>query len=173
MDTAVESCSHKCNPSYLWGIFKSLKGQRAQTHPNQSVTFSSKSLTRNGEITKAFAKEFTSPIAHSGDQSAGIVKWKPLFPNPADMGTSYRPIFLLCLAAKVLERLLQPELNSLPLSPNQHGFCPNHSIVSVLLPLAHKIDLAKAFDMFNHTKIICAPTLFYQSNTPNVGYLPT
>ena len=39
-----------------------------------------------------------------------------------DQDTSNRPISLLCPAVKVLERLLQPELSSLPLLPNQHGF---------------------------------------------------
>ena len=89
-------------------------------------------------------------------------------------GTSYRPISLICPAVKVLERLLQLELYSLPLSPNQYGFRPNHYTVTALLPLAHKvaqgfnqpcpplrtsimaIDLTKAFDMVNHTKLIRA-----------------
>ena len=56
---------------------------------------------------------------------------------PADLGTVYRPISLLYLAVKVLEHLLKPKLNSLPLSPNQHGPHPNHSTVSTHLPLAH------------------------------------
>ena len=72
--------------------------------------------------------------------------------------------------------------NSLPYPLNQHGFCPNHSTVSTLLPLAHKIaqgfnqprpplctltktnDLTKAFDMVNHTKLIRALTLSSSSN---------
>ena len=56
----------------------------------------------------------------------------------ADLGTSYRLISLLCPAAMVLERLLQPELNSLPLSPlsaNHHDFRPNQSTISALLHL--------------------------------------
>ena len=61
-------------------------------------------------------------------------------PNkPADLGTSYRPISVLCPAVEVLEHLLQPQLNYLALSPNQHGFRPNHSTISALLPLVHKI----------------------------------
>ena len=77
---------------------------------------------------------------------------------------------------------MQPELNLLPLSPNQHGFRPNHSTVSALLPLAHKItqgfnqsrpplhtltkitNLTKAFVIVNHTKLIHALTLSYLSN---------
>ena len=84
------------------------------------------------------------------------------------MVTSYRPISLRCPAVKILERLLQPELNPLPLSPNQHGFRTNHSTVKTLLPLTHKIaqgfnqlhlklhsltktiDLTNAFDIVNH-----------------------
>ena len=100
----------------------------------------------------------------------------------ADLGTSYRPISLLYLAVKALERLLQPGLYSLPFSSNQHGFRPNHSTVSALLPLAHNIaqgfklpfpplrlstmaiDLTKAFDMINHTIHIRAFTLSSLSN---------
>ena len=52
--------------------------------------------------------------------------------KPADLGTSYHPISLLSLAVKVFDRLLQPEFNSFPLSPNQHGFRINHCIVSAL-----------------------------------------
>ena len=43
--------------------------------------------------------------------------------KPADMGTSYRPISLLCPEFKVLERLLLPSLSaSLKPNQNQHGF---------------------------------------------------
>ena len=87
-------------------------------------------------------------------------------------GTSYRPISLLCPAVKVLERLLLPELALLPISPTQHGFRPNHSTTTALLPLTQhiargfnqhlpplrtltmSIDFSKAFDMVNHTKLI-------------------
>ena len=71
------------------------------------------------------------------------------------------------------------------------GFRSNHSTVTALLPLAHKvaqgfdqpcppprtltmaIDLTKAFDMINHTKLICALSLFSLSNNTSVGCLPT
>ena len=72
---------------------------------------------------------------------------------------------------KVLERLLLPELNSLPFSPTQHGFRTGHSCTTALLPLVTQaaqgfnktkpertttmaIDLSKAFDMVNHTKLL-------------------
>ena len=44
--------------------------------------------------------------------------------KPTNLGTSYRPISLLRLAVKVLERLLHPELSSVPLSSSQHGLRP-------------------------------------------------
>ena len=60
---------------------------------------------------------------------------------PANSGTSYRPISLLCHAVKILERLLYPEKVLLPLSPAQHGFRLNYYTVSTLLPLAYRIAL--------------------------------
>ena len=95
-------------------------------------------------------------------------------PNkPVGLGTSYRPISLLCPAAKVLERLLLPELNSyLPLASTQHGYRSGRSTTTALLPLVHLVtrgfnhilpplrtvtvstDLSKAFDTVNHTKLI-------------------
>ena len=101
--------------------------------------------------------------------------------KPADQGSSYRPISILCPAAKVFERLLLPQLNSLPLSPIQHGFRAAHSTTTALLPLVNQvaqgfnktrpertttmaIDLSKAFDMVNHTKLLSA---LNSSNLPH------
>ena len=96
--------------------------------------------------------------------------------KPAGLGSGYRPISLLSPAAKVLERLLLPELNNLPLSNFQHGFRPSHSTTTALLPHTHhiaasfnqnlppsravtmSIDLSKAFDVVNHTKLITSLT---------------
>ena len=87
--------------------------------------------------------------------------------------TSYRPISLLCPAAKVLEVLILPSINEF-LSParDQHGFKPRHSTTSALLQLTtdietgfnqrkppHRtvyvaIDLTAAFDTVSHDTVI-------------------
>ena len=60
--------------------------------------------------------------------------------KPANKGTSYRPISLLCPAVKVLERLLLPTLKEhLTPSSTQHGFRSQRSTTSALLPLVTEI----------------------------------
>ena len=54
--------------------------------------------------------------------------------------TSYRPISLICPAAKVLEVLILPSINKfLPPAKDHHGFIPRHSTTSVLLQLTTDI----------------------------------
>ena len=86
---------------------------------------------------------------------------------------SYQLIFILCPCIKVLERLLLPALEcSLRLANSQHGFRKMRSTTTALLRLTQKvaasfnqnkpplrtvmkaIDLSKAFDAVNHTKLI-------------------
>ena len=91
----------------------------------------------------------------------------------SSQGTSYRPISLLCPAAKVLEELILPSINEF-LSPakDQHGFRPRYSTTSALLQLTtdietgfnqrkppHRtvcvaIDLTAAFDTVSHDTLI-------------------
>ena len=91
----------------------------------------------------------------------------------SSQGTSYRPISLLCPAAKVLEALILPSINEL-LSPakDQHGFRPRHSTTSTFPQLTtdietgfsqrqppHRtvcvaIDLTAAFDTVSHDTLI-------------------
>ena len=66
-------------------------------------------------------------------------------PNPGkdtSVGTSYRPISLLCPAAKVLESLILPTINKyLQPAPDQHGFRPDHSPTSALLQMTTNIAM--------------------------------
>ena len=91
----------------------------------------------------------------------------------SSQGTSYRPISLLCPAAKVHKALILPSINVF-LSPakDQHGFRPRHSNTSALLQLTtdietgfnqrkppHRtvcmaIDLTAAFDTVSHDTLI-------------------
>ena len=58
------------------------------------------------------------------------------------VGTSYRPISLLCPAAKVLESLILPTINKyLQPAPDQHSFRPDHSTTSALLQMTTDITM--------------------------------
>ena len=70
----VESCSHKLNTSQYFSLLRSLSGKRISTPPNQPITFNSKTLTRNREISIAFNKQFTSTVPHSSDPTTRLVK---------------------------------------------------------------------------------------------------
>ena len=89
------------------------------------------------------------------------------------LSTFFRPIPLLCPAAKVMEALLLPTINIhlLP-SADQHGFRPGHSTTSALLQLTSDIvtgfkqrkpthrtvcvvvDLTAEFDTVNHNVLL-------------------
>ena len=106
--------------------------------------------------------------------------WKPSIvipiPQPgkdSSLSTSYRPISLLCPAAKVMDALVLPTVNNhlLP-SADQHSFRPRHSTTSALLQLTSDIargfnqrkppyrtvcvavDLTAAFDTVNHNVLL-------------------
>ena len=122
----------------------------------------------------------THLINHSLNSSRIPAIWKhahivpiPKPDKPRKLSSSYRPISLLCPAAKVLERLLLPYLDlHLPLSEAQHGFRKNRSTTTALLPLTHQIatgfnqpkpphrtvamslDLSKAFDIVDQTLLL-------------------
>jgi hypothetical protein len=79
--------------------------------------------------------------------------------KPAEVSTSYRPISLLCPAAKILERLLLPDITeALKPADCQHDFRPpisamissgfNHSKLP-LRTVVVALDLSKAFDTVN------------------------
>merc|ERR1711888_117278 len=72
-------------------------------------------------------------------KSASIIAITKPGKSPS-LGPSYRPISILCPAAKVLGRLLLPHLAaSLPLADSQHGFRPLRTTSSALLPLGQTI----------------------------------
>ena len=90
------------------------------------------------------------------------------------MAASYRPVSLLCPAAKILEKLLLPIPRAhLPLSHHQHGFRQGHSTTTALMKIVKAagdgfnrrlphpdrtlvvaLDLTKAFDSLDHSILI-------------------
>lgn len=89
--------------------------------------------------------------------------------KPKDKGDSYRPISLLSPVAKLLEKILLPQLISgSNLAPHQHGFRSGHSTPTALHQITQQIqdglnnrkpaqrtnlvalDLTKAFDTVAH-----------------------
>ena len=107
-------------------------------------------------------------------------KWKvgrviPLLKpgKPVDQSTSFRPIALLFPVAKLVERLLLPELQDhLPLQDHQHGFRKGRSTTTALNIITHNIacgfnkpkpcdrtilvalDLSRAFDTISITVLL-------------------
>ena len=90
-----------------------------------------------------------------------------------NIGKNWRPISLLCPAAKTLEELLLPKiLTHIPFHPAQHGFRPKHSTCSALSTITADIaagfsrkkpvhrtvlvalDLTAAFDNVNHQQLL-------------------
>ena len=85
---------------------------------------------------------------------------------------NYRPISLICIVSKIFEKYIRDELLSHCkelIHDTQHGFIPNKSCVTQLLPFSHDIslgmnsgelidvvyfDLAKVFDSVNHDIIL-------------------
>ena len=117
-------------------------------------------------------KFLTNIYNHTVNQATVPKLWKtgriiPLLKpqKPADKGKSYRPISLLSPAAKILEKIILPDLSAaIPLRNHQHGFRQARSTVTALQETADHIqrglnskkpaqrtvvvaiDLSKAFD---------------------------
>ena len=93
---------------------------------------------------------------------------------------NYRPISLTCIVSKIFEKCIRDEIYSHckdRIHETQHGFVPNKSCSTQLLPFSHDIllglnscelidavyfDFAKAFDSVNHDIIL--NKLKYQFN---------
>jgi hypothetical protein len=117
-------------------------------------------------------------ISLSTSTIPAIWKMSTVIPIPKpgkdpSQGTSYRPISLLCPAAKVLEALILPTLTEhLRPAAEQHGFRAKHSTTSALVNLttdiaegfnqrkppsrtvAVAVDLTAAFDTVSHNKLL-------------------
>ena len=89
------------------------------------------------------------------------------------LGTSYLAISLLCPAAKVLDSLILPTINTyIHPAPDQHGFRPDQSTTSALqqmttdiamgfnqrnlpdLTICVAVDLSAAFDTVCHSNLM-------------------
>jgi hypothetical protein len=123
-------------------------------------------------MTKLFNLSASGAVFPAIWKAAVIV---PIFKpgKPADQASSYRPVSLLSPVAKVLERLLLPEIVAgLPKSKFQHGYAPLHSCTTALLPIVTRVavrfngpkpaprtalcalDISKAFDAVYHTLLL-------------------
>lgn len=115
-------------------------------------------LTLN-EIPSSWKHALIHPILKSGDP---------------DSPSNYRPISILPVITKVVEKVVQRQLqlylsNNHLLSPTQHGFRCNHSTETALIQITDRalsamdqghlsllclIDLSKAFDVICHSKLL-------------------
>ena len=92
--------------------------------------------------------------------------------DPA-LASNYRPISLLSLVSKLLERFIHNALleHVLHLSPKQFGFCPGSSTQEAILAATHDwhealerhnsvacvfFDLSKAFDSLPHSLVLAS-----------------
>ena len=116
-------------------------------------------IITEGIIPKELKTALTTPVYKKGD---------------ADDPNNYRPISVLPIISKVMEKVLSEQLYTYLLSnghisSSQHGFKPKHSTVTCLLELTEDIrqeldkgkatgilalDLSKAFDTINHDNLL-------------------
>ena len=92
--------------------------------------------------------------------------------GPKNDVTNYRPVSLTSLVMKVFEKCIRDKIYNLckdKITPNQHGFLPNRSCTTQLVPFVNSLsftlnckgqsdiiyfDFAKAFDSENHDIIL-------------------
>ena len=127
------------------------------------------------------AKPLTKIINLSITEQTFPKEWKyaeviPIYKNKGakEDPDSYRPVSLLAIAGKILEKAVQLQLkNHLYINriipDHQHGFRPNHSTTTCTISIADAIaqntdkgrisalvalDFSKAFDTINHKKLL-------------------
>ena len=111
--------------------------------PDKLIIFHWKHLgpRANEYITALFNLSVTTCQITTISKSSLII----LIPKPGNgisVGTLYRSISLLCPAAKLLESLILPTINTyLQPAPDQHGFRPDHSTISALLQMTTYIAM--------------------------------
>ena len=120
---------------------------------------------------------FLSCILRHPDCTCTLHKGKGLDPNNPQ---SYRPISLLPIMGKIVERILQPQIlnfmeNSGQLNSNHHSYRKNHSTVTAMLQISDAIfsccdqnkittlvtlDQSAAFDVLSHQILTRKLTLY-------------
>ena len=188
------SIDKKPSQSYRATIrkLKSKRNATAHSFSNQQT----KKAIKASKSSKAMGPDDISPIMlkHLGDKGINFLTgiynvtintaiiptiWKtgkiiPLLKpkKQIDEGKSYRPISLLSPAAKILEKLILPELSeAINLKDHQHGFRKHRSTVTALQEVNHHIasglnkfkpcdrtvlvalDLSRAFDTVDHEQL--------------------
>ena len=117
------------------------------------------------EVPLSWKHSLVHPIFKSGDSTSP---------------SNYRPISIVPVIAKILERAVHQQLYSYLsgnhlLSPTQHGFRPRHSTETALLTISDHIlsahdrteisilcllDLSKCFDVIDHAKLLTKLALY-------------
>ena len=167
--TAMTMFLNPTNSDEICNIIHRLKGNKSSGHDNISA-----------KVIKAVAQYISAPLSEvfnvslaTGDfpDKLKIARISPIYKSDDRLCISnYRPISVLSVFSKILERIMYDRLLSFLntnniLSENQYGFREKHSTYMALINLVDKIseeldnkkltagifvDLSKAFDTVDH-----------------------